>query len=176
MNAKPLTSRQAQRDRDVEALTKLWVNGMPGVPLPPARQWDIWFQIHRSFGTIVYGLEKSSLLYLQRRGVLETDHAIRHASRVMNDFTKDRTRRKKSAEDFPFHSLPKALAEELGLPPGLACNESIFWRCQSRALAIRQGRIPAPSPSTEPQYPPANQPANQPATQGGSETGDPATG
>jgi hypothetical protein len=84
---------------------------------------------------------------------------------VMNDYSKDRARRKKSARNFPFHSLPKALADELGLPPGIACSERMFWRCQMRALAIRQGRIPAPSPNTEAQHPPANQPASPTASQ-----------
>jgi len=173
MNATPLTSQQAQRARDIESLIKLWEAGMPGVPLPPARQWELWFDIHRNdFGVIVYGIQECLRLYDQRRGVMDLDHAIRHSSRVMNDFTKDRARRKKSARGFPFHSLPKALADELGLPSGIACSESMFWRCQMRALAIRQGRIPAPSPNTEPQSPPATQPATPTASQ----TGDQVTG
>jgi hypothetical protein len=98
---------------------------------------------------------------------MDQDHAIRHSSRVMNSYSKGRARRKKSSKEFPFHTLPKALAEELGLPVGLAVTEAMFWNCQLRALAIRQGRIPAPSPDTEAQYPPANPPAIPTANVGG---------
>jgi hypothetical protein len=144
--------QQIQRGRDVEALTKLWVNGMPGVPLPPARQWDIWFQIHRNFGTIVYGLEKCSLLYLQRRGVLETDHAIRHASRVMNDRAKDLARRyKKPDEHFPMNRLTPDLAESLGLPSsmvGMALSADMFWRLHRQLQAQRDSGVPKPTPRT----------------------------
>jgi len=146
MNDKPQTSQQVQRARDVEALTKLWVNGMPGVPLPPARQWELWFDIHRNdFGTLAYGLEQCARLYIERRGHMDLDHCVRHSSRVMNCY-----RRKKSNEHFPLNILTKNLADAVGQPAlaGVALTEGMYWRCQRRALAIRQGRIPAPSPST----------------------------
>jgi len=140
MSTQPQTGQQVQRARDIEALTKLWVNAMPGVPLPPEKQWDIWFQIHKNFGTIVYGLEKCALLYLQRRGILETDHAIRHTSRVMNDYTRDRARRyKKPDENFPMNRLTQNLAESLGLPSsmvGMALTETMFWRCHAQLQAM----------------------------------------
>jgi hypothetical protein len=44
--------------------------------------------------------------------------------------------------------LTKNLADAVGLPARLALTEEAFWRIRARALAIRQGRIPAPSPST----------------------------
>ena len=174
MNAKPLTSQQAQRARDVEALTKLWQAGMPSIPLPDEKQWQLWWKLHNDFGVIAYGLQECARLYLQRRGVMDLDHAVRHASKCMNCLRRDRARRKKSNEDFPLNRLTKNLAEAIGQPAlaGIALTEDMYWLCQSRALAIRQGRIPAPSPNTEPQHPPAN----QPATQGGSQNDQRASG
>ena len=162
---------QEQRGRDTEALVKLWQAGMPTIAPPDEKQWQLWWKLHNDFGVIAYGLQECARLYLQRRGVMDLDHAVRHASKCMNCLRRDRARRKK-VSDFPFHTLPKALAEVLGLPPGLAITEEMFWHCQIRALAIRQGRIPAPSPNTEPQSPPATQPATPTASQ----TGDQVTG
>jgi hypothetical protein len=81
---------------------------------------------------------------------MDLDHAIRHSSREMNCYSKDRAHRKKSNEDFPLNRLTKNLAEAMGQPAlaGIALTEEMYWRCQKRALAISQGRIPAPSPST----------------------------
>jgi len=148
MNAKPLTSRLTQRARDVEAIMRLWEAGMPTIPSPPVSQFELWFDIHRNdFGVVVYGIQECLRLYNQRRGVMDLDHAIRHSSRVMNCYSKDRARRKKSNEDFPLNRLTKNLAEAIGQPAlaGIALTEEMYWRCQKRALAISQGRIPAPS-------------------------------
>src|SRR5258708_37448778 len=115
---------------------------------PPVSQVELWFDIHRNdFSVVVYGIEECLRLYNQRRGVMDQDHAIRHSSKVMNCYSKDRARRKKSGEDFPLNRLTKNLAEAIGQPAlaGIGLSESMYWRCQKRALAISQGRIPAPS-------------------------------
>lgn len=136
----------AERARDIEALTKLWVSGMPTIPPPHEKQWALWFQLHRGdFGTVAYGLEQCARLYLQRRGVMDFDHAIRHSSKVMNCYSRDRIRRGKVVKHFPMNVLTKDLADAVGLPVGLALTEEMFWRIHARALAIQQGRIPAPS-------------------------------
>jgi hypothetical protein len=41
MNAKPLTSQQAQRARDVEAIIRLWEAGMPTIPPPPVSRFEL---------------------------------------------------------------------------------------------------------------------------------------
>lgn len=142
------TAQQVQRARDIAALVKLWQAGMPTVPPPDEKQFELWFQIHGGdFGTLAFGLQECARLYLQRRGVMDYDHCVRHASKVMNRLTRDKTRRGK-VEHFPLNILTPKLAAEVGLPPGIALTEQMYWRIQKRALAIQQGRIPAPSPST----------------------------
>src|SRR6266404_4785112 len=140
MNAEQTkTPQQVQRRRDTEALTKLWQAGMQTIPPPPVSQFELWFKIHGGdFGVIVYGLQECLRLYNQRRGVMDQDHAIRHSSRVMNCYSKDRAHRKKSNEDFPLNRLTKNLAEAIGQPAlaGIALTEGMYWRCQKRALAI----------------------------------------
>jgi hypothetical protein len=137
MNTKPLTSAQIQRARDIASLIKLWQAGMSTVPPPPTTQFELWFKLNQDdFGIVCHGIQECCKLYSRRRGVLEFDHAVRHASKVMNCLRRDRTKSKKSAEDFPFHTLPKALSDELGLPPGLACTESMFWRCHAQLQAM----------------------------------------
>jgi len=148
MTSQPLTSQQLQRARDIASLIRLWEAGMPTVAVPEMAQWELWFDIHRNdFGVIVYGSEECLRLYNQRRGLMDQDHAIRHSSRVMNCYSRDRARRKKSGEDFPLNRLTKNLAEAIGQPAlaGIGLSESMYWRCQKRALAISQGRIPAPN-------------------------------
>jgi hypothetical protein len=138
-----------QRTRDIEALTKLWVSGMPTVRPPSTSQFELWFSIHAGdFGTLAYRLEQCARLYLQRRGHMDQDHFIKHSSRVMNCYSKCRARRKKLDEDFPMHTLTKDLADTVGLPVGIALTEQMFWRVHARALAIQQGRVPAPSSAT----------------------------
>jgi hypothetical protein len=168
------TPQQVQRDRDTEALIKLWQAGMPSIPPPDEKQWQLWWRLHNDIGVIAYGLQECARLYLQRRGVMDLDHAVRHSSKCMNCLQRDRARRKKSSEHWPLNILTKNLAEAIGQPElaGIGLSESMYWRVQMRALAIRQGRIPAPSPTTEPQSPPATQPATPTA----SHTGDQATG
>jgi hypothetical protein len=120
----------------------------PAIAPPPVSQFELWFDIHRNdFGTVVYGIEECLRLYNQRGGLMDQDHAIRHSSRVMNCYSKDRAHRKKSNEHFPLNILTKNLADAIGQPglAGVALTEGMYWRCQRRALAIRQGRIPAPS-------------------------------
>jgi len=139
----------AQRTRDIEALIKLWEVGMPSIPPPPASQFELWFSIHAGdFGTLAYGLQECARLYVQRRGIMDQDHCIKHSSRVMNGYS--RARRKNASEHFPLNILTKNLADAVGQPglAGVALTEGMYWRIQRRALAIRQGRIPAPSPST----------------------------
>ena len=149
MNAKPRTSQQVQRARDIAALIKLWEAGMPTVPVPELPQWELWFDIHRGdFGVVVYGLQECLRLFNQRRGVMDQDHCIKHSSRCMNRYSRDRARRNKPVEHFPLNHLTKDLADAVELPAGLALTEEMYWRIQARALAIRQGRIPAPSPTT----------------------------
>jgi hypothetical protein len=146
-NAEPTkTPQRVQRARDIESLRKLWEAGMPTIPPPPVKQFELWFSIHAGdFGTLAYGLEQCARLYLQRRGVMDQDHCIKHSSRVMNCYSKYRARSKKPAEHFPLNVLTKDLAELVGLPAGIALTEEMYWRCQKRALAIQQRRIPAPS-------------------------------
>jgi hypothetical protein len=142
--------QQAQRTRDIEALTKLWVSGMPTVPQPPTSQFELWFQIHGGdFGTLAFGLEQCARLYSQRRGHMDLDHCIKHSSKVMNRYRLDRARRGKPIQHFPLNILSKDLADAVGLPVGLGVTESMFWRIHSRALAIRQGRIAAPSTAVQ---------------------------
>ncbi|HXC47339.1 MAG TPA: hypothetical protein VNU20_03545 [Candidatus Sulfotelmatobacter sp.] len=146
-NAEPTkTPQQVQRARDIEALAKLWRAGMSSIPPPSEKQWTLWFDIHRgNFGVIVYGIEQCVRLYCQRRGIMDLDHAIRHSSRCMNSYAKDRARRKKLDEHFPLNVLTKDLADLVGLPVGIALTAEMYWRCQKRALAIREGRIQAQS-------------------------------
>jgi hypothetical protein len=139
--------QQAQRTRDIESLIKLWQAGMPTVPVPDMAQWQLWFEIHRNdFGVVVYGVQECLRLYNQRRGVMDQDHCIKHSSRCMNRYSRDRARRNKPVEHFPLNYLTKDLADAVGLPAGIALSEPMYWRIQARALAIRQGRVPA-SPS-----------------------------
>jgi hypothetical protein len=149
MNAKSLTSVQVQRGKDIGALRKLWVSGMPTVPPPSDKQWQLWFDIHHNdFGVIVYGLHECLRLYNQRRGIMDQDHCVKHSSRCMNRYRRDRARRNKPAEHWPLNVLTKDLADLVGLPVGIALSREMYWRCQKRALAIQQGRIPAPSTAT----------------------------
>jgi hypothetical protein len=139
--------QQIQRSKDIAALVKLWEAGMPTIPPPPVSQFELWFQIHSGdFGVIVYGLQECARLYLQRRGVMDYDHCVRHSSRVMNCYSKDRARRK----HFPLTVVTKNLADAVGEPSlaGMALTEGMYWRFQRRALAMRQERIPAPSAAT----------------------------
>jgi hypothetical protein len=79
MNSAELTKtpQQEQRARDVAALVKLWETGMPTIPPPSDKQWELWFDIHRGdFGVVVYGLQECLRLYNQRRGVMYLDHRI----------------------------------------------------------------------------------------------------
>jgi hypothetical protein len=150
MNAKPLTSQQIQRARDIESLLKLWVSGMPTIPPPPVSQFELWFQIHSGdFGTLAYGLQECLRLYNQRRGVMDLDHAVRHSSRVMNCYSRDRARRKKSSEHWPLNYLTTDWANELGLPPGLALTEDMYWRCAARLSAIQAARVPRPNAAVQ---------------------------
>jgi hypothetical protein len=150
MTANPQTSQQLQRARDIEALKKLWVSGMPSVPVPENSQWELWFDIHRNdFGTLAYGLEQCARLFNQRRGHMDLDHCIKHSSKVMNRYRLDRARRGKPIQHFPLNILSKDLADAVGLPAGIALTEKMFWTIHARALAIRQGRIPAPSKPNE---------------------------
>jgi hypothetical protein len=151
MTAEPTkTPQQVQRARDIEALTKLWVSGMPTIPPPSDKQWELWFDIHRNdFGVVVYGVQECLRLYNQRGGVMDQDHAIRHSSRCMNCYSRDRARGNKPAKHFPMNILTKGLADAVGLPPGIAVTEAMFWRIHSRALAIRQGRVARPSTAIE---------------------------
>jgi hypothetical protein len=145
MSTKPLTSAQVQRERDIESLRRLWEAGMPTIPPPPVKQFELWFSIHAGdFGTLAYGLEQCARLYLQRRGHMDLDHCIKHSSRVMNCYSRYRARRNKPAEHFPLNILTKDLADLVGLPAGIALTAEMYWRCQKRALAIRQGCIKAP--------------------------------
>jgi hypothetical protein len=146
-NAEPTkTPQQVQRARDVGALIKLWQAGMPTIPPPTDQQWTLWFDIHRNnFGVVVYGIQECIRLYNQRRGVMDLDHAIRHSSRCMNRYSRDRARRNKPVEHFPLNVLTKDLADAVGLPAGIALSQDMYWRCQKRALAIQQGRMPARS-------------------------------
>jgi hypothetical protein len=149
MNAEPpKTSQQVQRARDIEALTKLWQAGMPTIPPPPIKQFELWFQIHAGdFGTLAYGLEQCARLYIHRRGHMDQDHCIKHSSRVMNGYS--RARRKKPVEHFPMNVLTKNLADELGLPAGMALTKEAFWRCHARLQAIQAGRVKRPNGATE---------------------------
>ena len=106
--------QQAQRTRDIEALTKLWVSGMPTVPPPPTSQFELWFKLNQDdFGVVVYGVQECCKLYTRRRGVMDQDHAVRHASKVMNCLRRDRAR-------------------------------GMFWRCHARLQAIQAGRVKRP--------------------------------
>jgi hypothetical protein len=139
----------AQRGRDIEALRKLWVSGMPTLPVPETAQWELWFKLNQDdFGTVCHGIQECVKLYQRRRGVLEFSHAVKHASKVMNCLRRDRARRKQPAEHWPMNILSKNLAEEVGLPPGIALTKEMFWRIHARALAISQGRVPAPPTAT----------------------------
>jgi hypothetical protein len=111
-------------------------------------QWELWFDIHKDFGILAYGLQECARLYLQRRGVMDLDHAIRHSSKVMNCFSKDLVRRKKDC-DFPMKVLTENLVRDLGLPEsmvGMALTRDMFWRCHSRLQAMQAGRVPKPTP------------------------------
>jgi hypothetical protein len=139
----------AQRARDIEALRKLWVSGMPTISVPETSQFELWFKLNQDdFGIVCHGIQECVKLYQRRRGVLEFDHAVRHASKVMNCLRRGRAKSNKPVEHWPLNILSKNLAEEVGLPPGLALTAAMYWRIQARALAIREGRIPAPSTAT----------------------------
>jgi hypothetical protein len=130
----------AERTKDIEALTLLWVAAMPTIPPPPVSQFELWFEIHNgNFGAIVYGLEELAGFYQRRRGVLGYNYAVRYGSRCMNAFS----RRKKSAY-FPLNILTKDMADKLGLPVGMALSEEMYWKCQLRILAMDNGRVPKP--------------------------------
>ena len=139
-----------QRAKDIASLVKLWQAGMPTIPPPPVSQFELWFQIHSGdFGTLAYGLEQCARLFNQRRGHMDLDHCIKHSSKVMNRYRLDRARRGKPIQHFPLNILSKDLADAVGLPAGLGVTESMYWRIQARALAIRQGRLAAPSKPNE---------------------------
>jgi hypothetical protein len=120
---------------------------MPSLPPPPTSQFELWFKLNQEdFGVIAHGIQECVKLYARRRGVMDADHAVRHASKVMNCFRRDRARRGKVVKHFPMHTLTKDLADAVGgLPVGIALSEQMFWRIHARALAIQQGRVPAPS-------------------------------
>lgn len=149
MNEKS-TKNPQQAQRDIEALTKLWQAGMPTIAPPPVSQFELWFKIHGGdFGVLAYGLQECARLYLQRRGVMDYDHAIRHSSRVMNRYSRDRARHKKSSEDFPLNRLTKNLADVVNLPSGMALTEEMFWRVMARVSAIQGGRVPRPTTAVQ---------------------------
>ena len=150
MNAEQSTKQKEQRARDIASLVKLWEAGMPTIEPPDEKQFELWFQIHRGdFGTLAFGLQECARLYLQRRGVMDSDHAVRHSSKVMNRYSPDRARFKKPSEDFPLNVLTKNLADVVGLPPGIGLTEEMYWRIQARALAIQRGRIPVPTTAVQ---------------------------
>lgn len=138
-----------QRARDIQALVKLWQSGMPTVPVPETAQWGLWFKLNQDdFGTVCHGIQECVKLYQRRRGILEFDHAVKHASKVMNVLRRGRAKNNKPVEHWPMNILSPALAEEVGLPSGIALTKEMFWRIHSRALAIQQGRVKAPSTAT----------------------------
>lgn len=135
-----------QRAKDIEALRKLWVSGMPTLPVPETAQYELWFKLNQDdFGTVAHGIQECVKLYNRRRGILEFDHAVKHASKVMNVLRRGRAKNNKPVEHWPMNILSPALAEEVGLPSGIALTKEMFWRIHARALAISQGRVPAPS-------------------------------
>ena len=129
-------SEKPSRQKDIESLIKFWEHALPTIPVPEMIQWELWFDIHKDFGIIVYGLGECARLYIQRRGVMDYDHCIRHSSKVMNCYSKDLARNKKSA-DFPMKTLTKNLADALGIPElaGMALSKQMFWRCHARLQA-----------------------------------------
>jgi len=144
------TPQEVQRAKDIEALKKLWVSGMPSVPPPSEKQWALWFDIHHNdFGVIVYGLQECLRLYNQRRGVMDQDHCIKHSSRCMNRYSRDRARRNKPVEHFPLNYLTKDLADAVGLPAGIALSEPMYWRIMARVSAIDAGRVKRPSTTVQ---------------------------
>jgi hypothetical protein len=137
-----------ERDKDIQALARLWEYGLPTIPIPEITQWELWFDLHKDFGVVVYGVQECIRLYNQRRGVMDFDHCLRHSSRVMNCLSKDVAKRKRVC-DFPFHTLTDDLATAVGLPAGIAVTPQMFWRCHSRLQAILAGRVPKPTTETK---------------------------
>jgi hypothetical protein len=98
-----------------------------------------------SFEILEYALQECARLDIQRRGLMDFDHAVRHSSKVMNVYRQNLKRRNKSA-DFPMHVLTANLVRDLGLPEsmvGMGVSKDMFWRCHARLQAIHAGRIPA---------------------------------
>jgi hypothetical protein len=132
--------RSEQRSEDIQALARFWEHALPTIPVPEMAQWELWFEIHKDFGVIVYGLQECARLYLQRRGLMDLDHAIRHSSRCMNCLGRDLARRKKYS-DFPMKVLTENLVRDLGLPEsmvGMALTPDMFWRAHKRLQAQRR--------------------------------------
>jgi len=123
---------------------------MPSVPVPGLDQWTLWFKLNNDdFGIVCHGIQECCKLYIRRCGVLEFDHALKHSSKVMNVLRRDRARLKKPVEHFPMNVLTKNLADELGLPAGMALTKEAFWRCHARLQAIQAGRVKRPNAATE---------------------------
>jgi hypothetical protein len=97
---------------------------------------------------VAHGIQECVKLYNRRRGILEFDQALKHSSKVMNVLRRGRVKSNKPVEHWPMNILSTALAEEVGLPPGIALTKEMFWRIHARAFLISQGRVPAPSTAT----------------------------
>ena len=138
-----MTHVELQRDEDTAALKTLWEHGLTGIAVPEDKQWSLWWELHRDFQVICFGLQETCRTFVKRQGMLDADGAIKYASKCMNRFAKDLRQRNRVA-DFPFHTLSPDLAHAVGLPARMAITPDMFWRCHARLRAIEAGRVPKP--------------------------------
>jgi hypothetical protein len=74
---------QLERQRtEVASLTELWLT-VVGSDCPVQRQFFLWLSRH-SFHVVAVSIQETGAKKA-RRGAMDTDHAVRFASRVMNE-------------------------------------------------------------------------------------------
>lgn len=83
MTAQELTQTLEKQRAEVAALMELW-RTMVGGECPADRQFFLWLSRHR-FPTVAASIQETAAKKARRGGSMEEDHAVRFASRVMNE-------------------------------------------------------------------------------------------
>jgi hypothetical protein len=99
MTAEKLLEITEQRNRDAEAIKKLWVSllsaGSATLEVPSTVQLQIWLNLF-SLDVIVYGVHELAKKWKRMNYSMTADHSIRHASACMHSHKKTLTPRSPS--------------------------------------------------------------------------------
>jgi|SRR5579872_5590661 len=91
MTAEKLIAQTEQRNKDAEAIKKLWVSllsaGSASIEVPSPAQLHIWLQLF-SLDVIIYGVHELAKKWKRLNYSMDADHAIRNASACMHSHKK----------------------------------------------------------------------------------------